>query len=60
MWEGLNDNNVGVACLSSMHQRVMEGGAGDKMSHAPHWAVCQSRKNREVKATNGLCASICV
>jgi len=38
----------------------MEGGAGDKMSHAARWVVCQSRKSREVEATNGLHASMCV
>jgi hypothetical protein len=56
----LNDDDVGVACLSSMHRQVMEHGAGNKMSHAARWAVCQSRKSREMEATNGLCASMCV
>ena len=60
MWEGLNDDNVGMACLSSIHRRVMEGGAGDKMSHTAHWVVCQSRKSREVEATNGMRVSMCV
>jgi hypothetical protein len=60
MWEGLNDEDIGVACLISMPSMSDGGGAGDKMSHAAHWAVDQFRKSREVVATNGLHASMCV
>jgi hypothetical protein len=57
---GLDDGDVGMACFSSMYRRVMRDVAGDKMSHAAHWAVSQSRKSREVEARNGLHASMCV
>jgi hypothetical protein len=60
MWEGLNDDDVGMACLSSMHRRVIGGVAGDKMSHAAHWVVSQSTKSRELEARNSLRATMCV
>ena len=60
MWEGLNNDDVGVACLSSMPSTAMGGEAGEKMSHDARWTMGQPRKSREVEATNGLHASMCV
>jgi hypothetical protein len=60
MSEGLNDDDVGMTCLSSMHRRVMGGVAGEKMSHAAHWVVSQSRKSREVETRNSLRTTMCV
>ena len=56
---GLNDHDVGVACLSLIHRRVLEGGAGHKMSHVTRWAVCQSRNSREWRQQM-VCVQACV
>ena len=60
----LNDNqmeDVGGAgwrgcrrgAWAQWHWWVLGGGAGDKMSNATCWPMCQPRKSREVESTNG-------